>query len=100
MPGLKITRELHAEVRETLKENGIMTTAKIHKLSPQTVSRIKRGRSYIGYKRELAADHDSAAPVHYATDEDMPAFETMHNEGEGKLQPRRKGIFERIGLRL
>ncbi len=54
----KITRELHASVRETLKSNGIMTTAKIHELSPQTVSRIKRGGRYMsGYRRELAIDH-------------------------------------------
>lgn len=97
MPGLKITRELHAEVRETLKENGIMTTAKIHNLSPQSVSRIKRGgRSYIGYKRALNADHGETERG------ESPDFLEMP-ESDHKIRPPkppRKSIFARIGLRL
>lgn len=91
MPGLKITRELHAEVRETLKTNGIMTTAKIHGLSPQSVSRIKRGRSYIGYKRALAADHgDFERPSPDFLDTPVPPpRETV----------RRPGLLQRLGLR-
>lgn len=71
MPGLKVTRELHAEVRESLKEMGIMSAAKKHGLSPQTVSRIKRGRSYLGYKRALAKDHEQSD---WLIRDDEPAF--------------------------
>lgn len=92
MPGLKITRELHAEVRETLKENGIMTTAKIHNLSPQSVSRIKRGRSYIGYKRALSADHGETERGESLNYLDTPV-------GEPQLNVPKKGILARLGLR-
>jgi hypothetical protein len=92
MPGLKITRELHAEVRETLKENGIMTTAKIHNLSPQSVSRIKRGRSYIGYKRALSADHGEIERGESPDFLDTPV-------GEPKVTVRKPGLLQRLGLR-
>jgi hypothetical protein len=60
MPGLKVTREVHAKVRHSLKTMSITQAAKRHRLSPQTVSRIKRGgNSYVGFKRELTADHVS-----------------------------------------
>jgi hypothetical protein len=59
--GKKVTKELHAKVRESLKTKGIMSVAKKHGLSPQTVSRIKRGGRYLsGYKRELADDHETS----------------------------------------
>lgn len=56
----KITRELHAKVRESLKTMGIVSAARKHGISAKTVSRIKRGgRSFTGYKRELTSDHTS-----------------------------------------
>lgn len=88
MPSLKITRELHAEVRETLKTEGIMTTAKIHNLSPQTVSRIKRGRSYIGYKRELNSDHRKKTNNSQAS--------AFIETGTTDIKPRKKGLFARL----
>lgn len=95
MTRTKVTRELHLKVLETLKYNGICSTAKIHGISPQTVSRIKRGKSYIGYKRELANDHAPriSSVLDLLVYEDMPF--TTYN-----YQPRKKSIFQRLRERF
>ncbi len=60
MGNIKVTRELHSQVRKTLETMGIMSTARYHNISPKTVSRINRGGStYMGYKRKLIAAHES-----------------------------------------
>jgi hypothetical protein len=74
MPGLKVTRELHAQVSRSLKRMTISATARKHGLSTQTVSRIKRGGSYIGYKRELDADH---MPTFFVRDKDPNFLEDI-----------------------
>jgi hypothetical protein len=67
--GKKVTEELHAKVRESLKTMGIMSASKKHGLSPQTVSRIKRGGRYLsGYKRELADDHERSLSSFFKED--------------------------------
>jgi hypothetical protein len=89
MPGLKVTRELHAEVRDSLKTMGIMRAAEKHHLSPQTVSRIRRGRSYLGYKRELMADHTPSFMVR----DDEPDFLDMPMT---KPSAPKRGFFHRL----
>lgn len=70
----KLTPELHAKVRETLRDNGIMATARIHNLSPDTVSRIKRGgRTFLGYRRALNADH-GGLPLNRFNDSEEPKY--------------------------
>lgn len=93
MSGLKITRELHAQVRETLKTKGIMSTAKKYGLSPQTVSRIKRGgRSYVGYKRELTADHVSLSSVF----DSKPDFEAQADPPAPRVSRWQPNLFDRL----
>lgn len=72
----KVTLEVHAQVRETLRDNGIMATARIHNLSPDTVSRIKRGgRSLTGYKRALNADHGGLPLERFKSKDELPLLE-------------------------
>lgn len=84
----KITRELHAKVRESLKTMGIASAARKHRVSIKTVSRIKRGgRSYIGYKRELTSDHRSLVDEIWGGQKPSstePAF--MEEPGSSKLR--------------
>jgi hypothetical protein len=78
MPGLKVTRELHSDVIESLKTMGVTATADKHSLSHQTVRRIKKGRSYIGYKRVLAADHEPGlGGIYFHDNDDTPFIEEI-----------------------
>lgn len=87
MPALKVTRELHAKVRECLKTKGVEDTARAFKLSRQTVHRIKRGKSYLGYKRALAHDHRESFP--FVRDDQEPDFRDLMS----KPKP---GILQRL----
>lgn len=98
MPGLKVTREVHAEIRAIIAKNQGASNAEIARLagvSDKTIKRVRTGgRYYSGYKRQLTQDHPW-----FTTDKDMPPSENMV-VGEPMVRPPKKSLFERIGLRF
>lgn len=76
-----ITRELHAEVRESLKTMGVVTVAARHGLSRSTVRRIKEGGpSFAGYKEQLRLDHTPLFSV-FREDEKFLEDKRLNNKG-------------------
>lgn len=98
MPGLKITREVHSEVRAIIAKNRDATNADLARetgLSDKTIRRIRRGgRSYLGYKRQMTADHLKHTS-YKVSNGDMPPFEDMPL-GKPRVRQQRPSFLKRF----